>query len=229
MRAFSSLIGHILGSHPDINGYYEMHISYQENKNLLEQLNVYTQHETLKLGSQFLFDKLLHNEYELELKHLELSQPKILITLRSPEQTIKSIVNLFQQKEVQGRYADPAEATAYYIDRVQKLAKFCLKNSRTYYYFDAELIQIDTQNLLKRLTHWLQLSTPLDQQYQLFSKTGKARAGDSSSSIKSGMVIKRANDYSSVQVSGNLLKNTEIAYKKFRSIMLEHAIDSTTG
>ncbi|TCS68990.1 hypothetical protein EDC61_1225 [Sulfuritortus calidifontis] len=28
MRAFTSLAGHILGSHPQINGYYEMHISY---------------------------------------------------------------------------------------------------------------------------------------------------------------------------------------------------------
>jgi hypothetical protein len=31
MRAFTSLAGHILGSHPQINGYYEMHISYEES------------------------------------------------------------------------------------------------------------------------------------------------------------------------------------------------------
>jgi len=30
MRAFTSLAGHILGSHPRINGYYEMHISYED-------------------------------------------------------------------------------------------------------------------------------------------------------------------------------------------------------
>ena len=30
MRAFTSLAGHILGSHPQINGYYEMHLSYED-------------------------------------------------------------------------------------------------------------------------------------------------------------------------------------------------------
>jgi hypothetical protein len=30
MRALTSLAGHILGSHPQINGYYEMHLGYQD-------------------------------------------------------------------------------------------------------------------------------------------------------------------------------------------------------
>ena len=29
MRAYTSLAGHILGSHPQINGYYEMHLGYE--------------------------------------------------------------------------------------------------------------------------------------------------------------------------------------------------------
>lgn len=30
MRAYTSLAGHNLGSHPSINGYYKMHISHEE-------------------------------------------------------------------------------------------------------------------------------------------------------------------------------------------------------
>ena len=37
MRAFTSLAGHILGSHPQINGYFEMHISYDDGKEELIQ------------------------------------------------------------------------------------------------------------------------------------------------------------------------------------------------
>ena len=55
MRAYSSLIGHILGSHPHINGYYEMHLSYSGMADLDEQLRLYRQSESLKPGSIYLF------------------------------------------------------------------------------------------------------------------------------------------------------------------------------
>ena len=38
MRAFTRLAGHILGSHPQINGYYEMLISYEDAAALDRQL-----------------------------------------------------------------------------------------------------------------------------------------------------------------------------------------------
>ena len=58
MRAFSSLAGHILGSHPAINGYFEMHISYDDVSALDKQLDVLQEHEALKQNSHNLFDKL---------------------------------------------------------------------------------------------------------------------------------------------------------------------------
>ena len=66
MRAYSSLIGHILGSHPHINGYYEMHLSYTSASDLDQQLRLYMQTETPEPGSIYLFDKPLHNDYALD-------------------------------------------------------------------------------------------------------------------------------------------------------------------
>ena len=66
MRAFTSLAGHILGSHPQINGYFEMHISYDDATALDKQLEVLQESETLKQNSQFIVDKLLHNDYQLK-------------------------------------------------------------------------------------------------------------------------------------------------------------------
>jgi len=66
MRAFTSLAGHILGSHPQINGYYEMHISYEDASALDRQLEMFRQGDVLKANSRYLFDKLLHNDYVLK-------------------------------------------------------------------------------------------------------------------------------------------------------------------
>ena len=228
MRAFSSLIGHILGSHPDINGYYEMHINYQHIDNLRQQEHLYLQQETYKPGSHLLFDKLLHNSYELDLTRLNLHQPRLLVALRSAQPTIKGIVNLFQQKEGNNRYADPHEATQYYIQRLQKLSEFCITNQNAYYYFDAELIQSDTQDMLSTLTRWLQLDTPLSKDYQLFSQTGKPRAGDSSTVIQSGRIVKESTNYSRIELDEALLILAQEAYTNHRSIFIENALEQKT-
>jgi len=52
MRAFTSLAGHILGSYPQINGYYEMHLSYEDAAALDRQLEVFRQGDVLKADSR---------------------------------------------------------------------------------------------------------------------------------------------------------------------------------
>ena len=53
MRAFTSLAGHILGSHPQING-YEMHISHEDAAALDRQMEVLQEGDALKPGSRYL-------------------------------------------------------------------------------------------------------------------------------------------------------------------------------
>lgn len=53
-------------SHPQINGYYEMHISYDDALSLQKQLELYREHDEIKTRSRYLFDKLLHNDYALK-------------------------------------------------------------------------------------------------------------------------------------------------------------------
>jgi len=48
MRANTSLFGHILGSSPEINGYYEMHISYYSWKSLIRQKLIYLENHQFK-------------------------------------------------------------------------------------------------------------------------------------------------------------------------------------
>lgn len=223
MRAFSSLIGHILGSNPHINGYYEMHLPYTRVENLDEQLRIYTQSESLKPGSLYLFDKLLHNDYPLDTAILSGTGNTILLGIRSPENSLKSIIHLFQAKDSVHPYADPRQATDYYIERLKALAEFSEQNPGRYYYFDAELIISDSHHLLHTLTRWCQLETALSGQFQTFSQTGKAGAGDSSRQIMSGRIESNLNNYPGVYLDAELISRAERAYAEYRGVMLRHA------
>ena len=226
MRAFTSLAGHILGSHPEINGYFEMHISYDDASALDKQLDVFLQFETPKKNSRYLFDKLLHNDYRLNTGMFDPAGLKLLVALLEPDKSIRSIVDLFQQKGTEELYASPPEATDYYIDRISMLADFCRATDRPYYYYDAELFQAAPDSLLGKLTDWLELDSPLTGRYQLFSQTGKAGKGDSSRSIYSGKIEKSGVDYSHIKIPENVLGRAREAYRECRSVMIANAADS---
>lgn len=223
MRAYTSLLGHILGSHPEIDGYYEMHLSYTSAADFDTQMQRYAAHENLKPGSRYLFDKLLHNDYELEPERLGLRNAVILCGLRQPEASIKSILHLFAQKNIDDLYARPAEATAYYIARLKKLGRFSRQYPGRYDYFDAELICTDTPKMLGALSRWLQLKSPLEARYRTFAKTGVAGAGDSSPAIASGKVLEQANRYAEIALEAELLQQAVAAYRDCRQRLIANA------
>ena len=228
MRAYTSLAGHILGSHPAINGYFEMHISYEDASALERQLELFQEHEAIKQNSQYLFDKLLHNDYQLKPDRLGPADIKILVSLLEPEQTIKSIVDLFARKETEQLYASPVEAAKYYIQRVGTLADFCTSLGQDYYYYDARLFQAAPDRLLPRLSAWLELDSPLSERYQIFSQTGKAGSGDSSRHIHSGKIVKTSSDYSHISIPQDMLREAQTLYRDSRQAIIALAADSIT-
>jgi hypothetical protein len=225
MRAFTSLAGHILGSHPQINGYYEMHFRYDDASALDRQLETFLQDHALKENSRYLFDKLLHNDYVLKPERLGAADLKVLVSLREPEQTIRSIVHLFAQKGTDDLYASPVEAAQYYVTRVRALADFCATADRDYCYFDAELLQRAPEKLLPRLTDWLELDSPLGTQYRTFGETGKAGRGDSSQRIHLGSIDRATVDYSHIVVPEDALQAAQAAYRACRQQIVAGAAE----
>ncbi len=228
MRAFTTLAGHILGSHPQINGYYEMHISYEDASALDKQREVFLESDVLKENSRYLFDKLLHNDYLFKPEQFGLANIKVLISLLEPEHTIKSIVHLFAQKEIEDLYASPVEAANYYIARVQALADFSRTVNQPYYYFDAEMFQRAPEILLPRLSGWLELDTPLSERYQIFKQTGKVRKGDSSERIHSGVIDRTPVDYSHISIPEDALRAAREVYQECRRQIIGNAADSVS-
>jgi len=228
MRAFTSLVGHILGSNPQINGYFEMHLSYEDASATARQLELIEQADGVKPGSRYVFDKLLHNDYRLLPERLDLAGTKILVALREPEQTIRSIVSLFQRKELGELYAEPAAAARYYVERVAALAEFCEARPGGYCYFDAEAVRNAPDRLLPALSRWLELQTPLTERYETFSLTGLARSGDSSPTIRSGRISQSASEYSDIALPPELLDKAREAYRDCRRRIIDSAAESLT-
>ena len=227
MRAFTSLVGHILGSHPQVNGYFEMHLSYQDAGSVENQLNRFKETEKIKDDSKYLFDKLLHNDYSLSTRLFKPGSCKLLASLRQPENTIKSIVNLFNQKAEPHPYANIQQATDYYINRLQWLDEYFNNHGVPFFYFDAESVQQNTQELLITLGGWLQLETPLSNHYQRFNRTGLAGAGDSSKTIYSGKISALQNQYDAIAIPENLLGTAQQQYQALREKLLALAEKST--
>lgn len=226
MRAYTSLAGHILGSHPQINGYYEMHLGYEDASALDRQLEVYQHGDALKPNSRYLFDKLLHNDYVWRPERLGRADIKLLVSLAEPAHTIRSIVHLFRQKPDPDLYASPVEAANYYVERVQALAEFCRTSDWPYFYFDAELWQRAPERLLPRLTAWLELDSPLSERYEVFSQTGRARRGDTSERMRSGGIDRARSDYAHIAIPRDVLDAAQVAYRECREWIVSRAADS---
>ena len=226
MRAYTSLLGHILGSHPQINGYYEMHLSYEDASAVERQWTMYQASDDLKPGSRYLFDKLLHNDYALNYDDALPAGSRILISIRRPLASIRSIVDLFAKKEAGELYADPVEAARYYLERLEWLTAFACDNPGRYFYFDAEALIHRADALLLKLTQWLELDTPLEREYRLFSQTGQARKGDCSAKLRSGVIDGTETVYPEVAIPEDLMSEVNQVYEAASRVLLRHAIDS---
>jgi len=223
MRANTSLFGHLMGSHPQVQGYYEMHIGYHSWKSLWRQKLLHFADHTAKPGARWMFDKVLHDGHAVALPLLQRPRSRTVIMLRAPAQSIKSLAVLYQQTSPQLPEAQPAGAARYYIDRLDTLARTGQAMQQRYFYMDAEALISDTAGTLQALGSWLDLDGPIPTEYQTFSNTGRGHAGDTSSRLKSGKVSRSGNDYSSIEVPAALMQEAEQAYAQRRASLVQHS------
>ncbi len=228
MRARTSLMGHILGSHPDIEGYFEMHMSYDNAHSLTQQrLKFLSQHKAKK-HSRFFFDKLLHNYLSVDQALLQSENIKCIFALRPPESTIPSITSLFAKKDESHKYANMENAIEYYIGRLEKMVETSKTIPNNYLYLDADAITQSPTESLAKLGNWLSLSTPLLPEYDTFSRTGKAGAGDSSENIKAGKVIQTDEAPIAPSQPPDILKDAIEVYTRCRRALIEGAMERIT-
>ncbi len=228
MRANTSLFGHLLGSHPQVEGYYEMHIGYYSWKSLWRQKQQHFAGHAAKPGARYMFDKVLHDGHHVALGLLQRPQSHTIMMLRTPAQSIKSLVVLYREKSPHLPEASPDGAARYYINRLQTLANIAGALGQRYFYLDAECLISDTTTTLQALGDWLGLATPIPTEYQTFSNTGRGNAGDTSSRLKSGKVSASSNDYADIAVPAALMAEAQQAYARHRAALLANSARRST-
>lgn len=222
MRANTSLLGHILGDNPEIDGYYELHIGYYSWRSLIRQKLRYFEAHAPKPGARYLFDKVLTNEHAVNPRVL--TTGKLLFSLRPPGRTIASIVNLYRSEFPNHRYARPGPATEYYISRVRKLQELAARTDIPYLYFDADAVRSMTRDLLTALGDYLELREPLREDYQMRPMTGVRRTGDSSTRIASGTVQAPERDYPDVGLEEAGLAEAMAVFNGAREAIITHPL-----
>ena len=200
MRANTSVLGHVLGSHPEIEGYYELHIGYYSWKSKFRQKLKYFSDHRRKGTARYLFDKVLHNEHQFNMEVVNREKDIVIISLREPHSTIKSIMKLYDSIDPNHEFNSIQGATKYYIERLKHLEQFAVANKGMYYYFNADDLTAQPDETLKTLTGWLGLSSKLSKTYQKFKKTGAQGAGDSSENMEKGEIVVKSRNYT--QLSG---------------------------
>ena len=224
MRSYSTLLSHILGSSTDINGYLENHIAYRSGTDLLK-LRYRTQRATEgKLEGTYILDKILHNHWTIDDNILEKENLKVLFTIRKPEETVKSIINMGQKLVDEEWYLDHQKVALYYEERLKDMTRYATKLGKRGGYFDAELLIEKPEVLTKNISKWLSLKDPLKTEYKKFKDTGKPIHGDPSSNILEGKILKNKKKYE-IELDPALLERLNKVYEETRALLLEKCTD----
>ncbi len=222
MRANTSLFGHILGSHDEIEGYYEMHIGYYSWRSLIHQKLVYFKDHAVKTSAKYIFDKVLHSEHAVKTDVLAQENVIPIISIRAPEQTIPSIVKLYEKVDPSHEFCSIKGATKYYLSRLATLEKIALSDKVKYIYLDAEALREKTDQALSFLTSILSLSSPLTSTYTKQKLTGKGNTGDHSANLTAGKIKTDKTDYSSYHIPENLLRELNECYESTRETLIKN-------
>lgn len=187
MRSYSSLLSHVLGSHPDIDGYCETHLRYRF---AFDVMRLQWRVQTLTgepLSGRFVLDKILHN-YTMSRSILANPNTRAVFLLRQPVEVLQSIMHMGTHLDPRARNTNVEKVTGYYEARVQRLTLLARQLGERAAFLESEALLERTDATLEFLRDYLELSSPLDRHYRSFAKTGAPGFGDPSPNIHTGEI-----------------------------------------
>ena len=228
MRSFSSLLCHILGSHPEISGYGEAHLSYFSRLDLHRLARKVQEATDNPVLGRYVLDKILHNHREIAPGVLDRPEIKVLFLLRNPEDTLRSILNMAHARGHKGKFSDPGRVVDYYVTRLRQLESYCALLDGNALFLESEGLLGDTERVLVELARWLELGEPLQADYRTFRLTGAPGHGDPSPTIRTGTVVRdddaRHQHYVQIPISEDLLQQGLAAYASCREGLARRCI-----
>lgn len=216
MRGFTTLLSHLLGSHPEIAGYFETHSSYRELKDLLRLRTTLDDADGLSGSERWIVDKVLGCDMKISDEVLRREDVHLLFSLRRPRATLKSMI---ATRERYGWDMGRDDLVEYYFRRLPQIADFA-RRAPGGYYLDAEAIVEDTDRALAALTGALRLSTPLEPEFATRSMTGVPGYGCPSDYIGQGKIVRDRERYEDIGIDAELLRRAERSYRDCREALL---------
>ena len=206
MRSFSSLLCHILGSHPEISGYAEMSQDYHSRLDLAKlRLKVSASLDNTLTGN-FALDKILHDRWFIDDAILRRPDIYLILLIRKPEDTLRSIIGIKPKTTAES-------ASDYYVRRMHTLQAYAERaNHRVF--LAAEKILDDPLESLELLRSFLGLASHLETDYSQFKLTGQRGYGDPSEFIRAGTIVTERHDYSAIQLPAEALSRARYAYEE---------------
>ena len=217
MRSYSSLLAHILGSHPRIVGYAEMHQKYRNVLDLLELTRKVERSCDKGCAGRYVLDKILHPQ-ALEERVLRRKDVRVIAIVREPEASIASILAIRA-----GGIDSIESAIAYYEERMGTLVRVAEARNGDVAYVDGETLLDDTNRSLRLLSAHLGIEPALHSEYSTFRFTGVPKYGDPSEWIKAGRVVRRRAALSRLQLTGAQVGRLSQSYESMRTFMRRNA------
>jgi hypothetical protein len=226
MRSYSSLLAHLLGNSPEIDGYGETHVRYQSKLDLWRLHRRVRRSTGAALRGRWLLDKILQNNIMPPDGVIPSNRMLTVISLRSPENTLRSIVTLLRGREQAPDVPPPCPELAcdYYVSRLHRLRIDGERLGKRSLYFDAEALVHRPQKTLAMLSEWLELRSPLAPDYKILPRTGEFGFGDPSKNIYSGRILSSAATTVAAEISvpKSVLLEAQAAYERCRTSLLKH-------
>lgn len=212
MRSYSSLLCHILGSHPQIDGYCETHIKYRTRFDLLRLRSRVVKLTGEPLRGRYVLDKVLHN-YPLTPGILHSSNTFGIVLVRRPVPSVQSIINMGLHYEDVAWHRDMDAVVQYYEGRLARLVRMAAEMPGRVMFIEAEALLSRTTDVLQRIGALLELGEPLRAEYRTFAHTGEGGFGDPGEVISLGRIDEAARERrTAVMVPPALEARLETAY-----------------
>ena len=187
MRSYSSLLSHILGSHPQIDGYCETHIKYRTRLDLLRLRSRVVRLTGEPLRGRYVLDKVLHN-YPLTPGIVGRSNTFGIVLVRRPVPSVQSIINMGIHYADVAWHRDLDAVVQYYEERLARLISLSDQMAGRVMFVEAESLLSRTTQVLQRIGSLLELGEPLRAEYRRFAHTGEGGFGDPGEVISLGRV-----------------------------------------
>lgn len=222
MRSYSSVLAHVLGSHPEIDGYCETHLRYYFPFDVLRLHWRVRKLTGEPLRGRYVLDKILHN-YAIAPGILESRRTRAVLLLRQPADVMQSILHMGTHLDPREQNTNLEHVTGYYIARLERLTDLARKLGRRAAFIESEALLERTEHTLQFLRDHLELSDPLERRYRSFSKTGKPKFGDPSPAIRAGEIVSKRAKPVTFTIPAPLMDKVKSAHEQCREACERHA------